>query len=205
MTVQARTAALFLCALLVAECAVAAGSSVQEKHLAFYRERVPFDVYVEEVRDADTVGSDDEVSAPACYRIRIKTCNLTPEELSNIRFEVHVFLDDPHEERPGRLWQLPIMSAQRCEFKTVETPSFSVETLCASAHETEEAAAATNPAPSETTPGNSSSPPQMRFAVRLFVGETFVCQKTGIVEKTDEENKPLSTPSPPGTLPNSLR
>ncbi len=174
-----------------------------EKLLALYRERVPFDIYIDEFREispappASSDGSSDEAPAPARYRMRIKTRNLAPEPISHIRFEVQIYFDTPRRNQSDLLWQLRILTTRPREFKTVQTPFFSVETLRSSVRNVEKASellrGKTRAEPqSEAEPEVNAeepapSPPKMRFAVRLFIDELFIAQKTGIVRQIDEE------------------
>jgi hypothetical protein len=169
------------------------------KLLALYRERVPFDVYIEESPPAPSADSDN-TTPPTLYRMRIKTRSLFPETISHIRFEVQVYFDSPHRGRDNLLWQLQILAAKPREFQTVQTPWFSAETLRASepkaededkagsTETSEKAPPAQAESETETKPEEAApEPPTMRFAVRLFVDEMFIDQKTGIVKRTDEE------------------
>ena len=167
----------------------AAQRADREKLQAFYRERIPFDVSIGEFRE--TAAADDTSSASSRYRMRIRTRSLLPADLSNIRFEVHVFLDAPCEESARVLWQLRIMTAERCEFKTVETPLFSIETLRASARQSDAQSTCPPASESKIEPEASGSPPRMRFAVRLFVEGMFIDQRTGVVEQTAHEDDQL--------------
>jgi len=179
----------------------------RDELLALYRERMPFDIYIDE--------APDDPDAPARVCIRIKTRNLSRQDISNIRFEVNVYLDVPHGERANRIWQLRLLTAGPREFKTVQTPPFSLETLRRDAEHT----SVSPPAQPEQTPRTSESqaepespspaPPRMRFAVRLFIEEMFVAQKTGVVEPTADETEELfpqtDTPGPPTGPPDSAQ
>jgi len=157
-----------------------------EKRQALYHERVPFDVYIETIGESASAQSQPATTRPATYRIRVKTRNLLPEQISNVRFEVHVYLDTPRERQKDLLWQRRILSIKPRSFATIQTPPFSTETL--------HTPTATPTATPETTP-ETPTPLHMRYAVRLFVGEVFIGQKTGVigqeaggVEQIDEKN-----------------
>jgi hypothetical protein len=187
----------------------AAPSSERDTLAAFYRERVPFDIYIDEVPATVTTESGEDAAGPASYRMRIKTCNLTPETVSNIRIEVHVYFDEAEPHESDALWQLRIMSAKPREFKTVQTPLFSADTVrdkstadaadaktgkTAPPTKTPPATAATESAPERAAPEETAAepaeapgPPTMRYSVRLFVDEMFVSQRSGIVKPIDEE------------------
>lgn len=190
-------------------------STSRDKLLALYRERMPFDIYIDEAPDvsAPAAGTNHD-AAPARFRIRIKTRNLSPGDVSNIRFEVHVYLDAPRGEHVAlrgehgaRIWQLRILTAGPREFKTVQTPPFSLETL----HPGVEHANEAPPAQPKQAPPTSESqagpegpapaPPRMRFAVRLFIEGMFVAQKTGIVVPTAEEPDDLLRKADPPRPP----
>ena len=116
---------------------------------AFYLERIPFDVYIDEFRATASPDDAQGKQGPAEYRIRIKTCNLVPEVLPLIRFEVQVYFDPAPDagsdaasnaaqgERGNRLWQLRMLAMEPREVRTAETPVFSAEDIRATAREPE--------------------------------------------------------------------
>jgi hypothetical protein len=177
-----------------------------ERLLRLYRERVPFDIYIDELREPPSENSTEQ--APPSYRLRVKACNLFPEDLSSIRFEVQIYCDDPDAEPGNHLWQLRVLNTRPREYRTVETPVFSLETLRSAAaldagtpQAPPKEAPATQAAPKAETEAQSEAPaevpapapPQMRYAVRLFVEEVFVEQKTGVVMEIKEEEENLTS------------
>lgn len=189
-------------------------STSRDTLLALYRERMPFDIYIDEAPDASAAPATGthQDSPPARFCIRIKTRNLSRQDVSNIRFEVHVYLDAPRGEHVAprgedgaRIWQLRILAAGPREFKAVQTPPFSLETLrpgVEHANEDPPTQPKKPPPASESQAGPEGpapAPPPMRYAVRLFIEGMFVAQKTGIVVPTAEEpDDLLRKADPPG-------
>ncbi|MBN1918436.1 MAG: hypothetical protein JW889_11035 [Verrucomicrobia bacterium] len=176
---------------------------------AFYEERVPFDVYIDEFRESAVPDGTQDEPRPVEYRIRIKTSSLVPEVLPVIRFEVQVYIDptpDPASDAPqplrgNRLWQLRVLGIQPREIRRVETPIFSADDVRAPS-----AKASSEPRQNQAVQGalkpekatsreDSAEPkaPTLRFAVRLFVDDLFIAQRTGIVRRIEE--KPDEAPS----------
>jgi len=180
-----------------------------EKLLAQYRERVPFDVYIDESPGASSTTAPDATSGepthepPSLYRIKIKMRNLMPEPIPHMRFEVQIYLDPPQDGARDLLWQLRVLSANPREFKTVQTEAFSIDMLVPPEPHASEASTTKNEASAGTgeTEENANAteqseppePPTMRYAVRLFIDDLFVAQETGVVRQIDEEEEEGST------------
>jgi hypothetical protein len=123
-----------------------------------------------------------------------------PEVLPLIRFEVQVYFDPapdaPQHLRGNRLWQLRALSIEPREIRRIETPVFSAEDLRSAMpkpdaatpkDQTKGSAGPTEEAASEEKSTESAEEPQLRFAVRLFVDELFVAQRTGVVRRIEEK------------------
>lgn len=171
-------------------------SSDREQLAAFYRERIPFDIYIDKQAPAVDGKADEAAPGPPSYRLRVKMRNLTPDIVSNIRFEVQVYFDHDQPLEGNVLWQLRILSTKPREFKTVETVRFSVDTIQdESASAATDAKDKTGAAPVKSTPEDGAAeeeeapgPPTMRYSVRLFVDELFIAQRSGVVKPVDEES-----------------
>jgi hypothetical protein len=180
------------------------------KLVAYYRERVPFDIYIDEFPGACSTVPDESSEKPTdepppLYRMKIKTRNLTPEPIPHMRFEVQIYLDPPQPDALDMLWQFRVLSADPRQFRTVQTEVFSIDMLrppqthAPKAPQTDsEPAAQSGPAAEgdeaddEASAAEESEPPEpptMRYAVRLFIDELFVVQKTGVVRQIDEEKE----------------
>jgi len=137
---------------------------------AFYLERIPFDVYIDEFRATASPDDAQGKQGPAEYRIRIKTCNLVPEVLPLIRFEVQVYFDPAPDagsdaasnaaqgERGNRLWQLRMLAMEPREVRTAETPVFSAEDIRATAREPEAPPQSDRVTPAAAAPGETAGP-----------------------------------------------
>jgi len=171
-----------------------------EKLLAHYRERVPFDVYIDEFPGASSTAPDETSDEPPpLYRMKIKMRNLLPEPIPHMRFEVQIYLDPPQDGARDLLWQFRILSATPREFRTVETQVFSIDMLrppepharkaSTTSGETSAGSAETDEEANATEKSEPPEPPTMHYAIRLFIDELFVAQKTGVVRQIDEEEE----------------